>query len=59
MAHGRQDPVVPLALGERSCQQLQALGLGVEFKTYPMPHSVCTEEIRDLGDWLSARFSLR
>lgn len=59
MAHGRQDPVVPLALGERSCQQLQALGLGVEFKTYPMPHSVCAEEIRDLGDWLSARFSLR
>jgi phospholipase/carboxylesterase len=59
MAHGRQDPVVSLALGERSSQQLQALGLGVEFKTYAMPHSVCAEEIRDLGDWLSARFSLR
>lgn len=59
MAHGKHDPVVPLGLGEHSRQQLEALGLGVHFKSYPMQHSVCAEEIRDLGDWLSERFALR
>jgi phospholipase/carboxylesterase len=57
MAHGKFDPVVPLGLGEYSRQQLQQLGLTVQFKSYPMQHSVCPEEIRAMGDWLSERFS--
>ena len=28
------------------------LGYTVETHTYPMPHSVCAEEVRDIGDWL-------
>lgn len=59
MAHGKHDPVVPLGLGEHSRQQLETLGLSVTFKNYPMQHNVCAEEIRDLGDWLSERFSLK
>jgi phospholipase/carboxylesterase len=31
----------------------------VEWKTYPMPHSVCAEEVRDLGLWMTARFQDR
>ncbi len=57
MAHGKFDPVVPLGLGEYSRQQLQQLGFTVQFKSYPMQHSVCPEEIRAMGDWLSERFS--
>lgn len=57
MAHGSQDPVVPQALGQRSREALQTLGVAVEWHSYPMPHSVCAEEIRDLGDWLSRRFA--
>jgi len=57
MAHGKSDPVVPLGLGEYSRQQLQQLGFTVQFKSYPMQHSVCPEEIRAMGDWLSERFS--
>ncbi len=57
MAHGKFDPVVPLGLGEYSSQQLQQLGFTVQFKSYPMQHSVCPEEIRAMGDWLSERFS--
>jgi len=56
MAHGAQDPVVPQALGQRSREVMQGLGVGVEWHSYPMPHSVCAEEVRDLGDWLTARF---
>jgi phospholipase/carboxylesterase len=57
MAHGIQDPVVPYAAGERSAARLRELGFHVDWHPYPMPHSVCAEEIRDLGDWLSQRFT--
>jgi len=57
MAHGTQDPVVPYAAGEQSAALLRLLGFAVEWHRYPMPHSVCAEEIRDLGDWLSQRFA--
>ena len=59
MAHGTFDPVVPLTLAEQSRQQLQKLGFTVHFKTYPMQHNVCAEEIRDMAQWLDARFALR
>ena len=57
MAHGTFDPVVPVFAGQASAQALQADGMRVEWRAYPMAHQVCAEEIRDLGDWLSARFS--
>jgi phospholipase/carboxylesterase len=57
MAHGSQDPMVRPQWGEASRDALRALGVQVEWRTYPMPHSVCAEEIRDLGDWLGARFA--
>lgn len=59
MAHGTFDPVVPHAVGEHSRRQLQLLGLDVRFKSYPMQHSVCAEEIRDMADWLGERFAAR
>jgi phospholipase/carboxylesterase len=52
LAHGSQDPVIPLALSEHSRQLLASLGYQVQCHTYPMPHSVCPEEIRDIGVWL-------
>lgn len=52
LAHGSQDPVIPLALSERSRQFLASLGYPVQCHTYPMPHSVCPEEIRDMAIWL-------
>lgn len=53
LAHGSQDPMIALSLSERSRAALAALGYVVEVHTYPMPHSVCAEEIRDIGNWLS------
>ena len=55
MAHGTLDPVVPYAGGDCSARALRALGFDVEWHAYPMPHQVCAEEIRDLGDWLGTR----
>ncbi|MBC7994202.1 MAG: dienelactone hydrolase family protein [Rhizobacter sp.] len=52
LAHGTQDPVVPLARGVASRDALAALGHVIEWHDYPMPHSVCAEEIGDLNRWL-------
>ncbi len=52
LAHGSQDPVIPLALSEHSRHFLASLGYQVQCHTYPMPHSVCPEEIRDIAMWL-------
>ncbi len=57
MAHGSADPVVPARAGEHSAQVLRALGFDLEWHAYPMGHSVCAEEIRDLADWLERRFA--
>jgi phospholipase/carboxylesterase len=57
MAHGTDDPMIPLAGGERARDRLTGLGYPVEFHTYPMEHSVAPEEIADLGAWLGARLT--
>jgi len=56
LAHGQSDPVIPVQAGEASGVLLRELGFDVTWKTYPMPHAVCQEEIRDLGDWLTRVF---
>ena len=57
LAHGTQDPVVALARGTASRDALKALGHAVEWHDYPMPHSVCAEEIADLNAWLLKQLS--
>ena len=57
LVHGRSDPVIPIARARESRDALLALGYPVEWHEYPMPHSVCAEEIADLGRWLRARLS--
>ncbi len=52
MAHGLHDPVVPLQRGEQSYQLLKTLGYDVEWHTYPMPHSVHPQEVRDIAHFL-------
>ncbi|HYD81442.1 MAG TPA: dienelactone hydrolase family protein [Paucimonas sp.] len=52
LAHGRGDPVVPILRAEQSRDILTSLGYAVEWHDYPMPHSLCGEEIDDIGAWL-------
>ncbi len=52
-AHGRQDPVIPLARAEASRTLLESLGRRVEWHLYAMPHAVCAQEIADIGEWLA------
>ena len=52
MAHGRMDPVVPLARATASRDLLQQWGYNVEWHDYPMQHSLCQEEVNDISAWL-------
>ena len=59
MAHGTQDPVVPLKLAVSSRDKLVELGWKVEWREYAMPHSVCAEEVEEIAGWLADRFTSR
>jgi len=52
MAHGSYDNMIPLERAERSREQLKSLGYALEWRTYPMPHAVCPEEIADIAAFL-------
>ncbi len=56
MAHGQYDDIIPIARAEQSRQILEKLGYPVQWQHYPMPHSVCPEEIRDIAAYLSRVF---
>ena len=56
MAHGTQDPIIALQLAEASMRALNQRGYEVEWITYPMPHSVCAEEVAALGAFLTRVF---
>ncbi|HET7315354.1 alpha/beta fold hydrolase [Salinisphaera sp.] len=55
MAHGSEDPVVPLTLGRDSRDLLVKLGYTVDWHEYPMAHQVCLPEIASIGRWLRER----
>lgn len=52
MCHGTQDEIVPLRLAEASKSTLQAKAYEVEWHTWPMPHSVCAEEVEAIARFL-------
>jgi phospholipase/carboxylesterase len=52
LAHGTQDPMVEIRMGAQARQLLEAGGHPVEWHAYPMPHSVCPQEIDDIAAWL-------
>jgi len=57
MAHGQQDNVVPVFMGNAAYKVLEENGYPVTWQDYPMQHSVCLEEINHISAWLQARFS--
>ncbi|MEX2473820.1 alpha/beta hydrolase [Marinobacter sp.] len=50
--HGTFDPVVPEALGQQSVKTLGTMGYQPRYETYPMEHSVCLEEVQDIGEFI-------
>ncbi|HEU4350927.1 MAG TPA: alpha/beta fold hydrolase [Burkholderiales bacterium] len=53
MAHGEFDDIVPFRRAGASRELLVKLGYRVEWRAYPMPHSVCAPEIGDIAKFLA------
>jgi len=54
MAHGMADPVIDITLAQQSLAYLRRQAYAPLWKTYPMEHAVCVEELRDIGAWLAS-----
>jgi phospholipase/carboxylesterase len=52
MAHGEYDDMIGIDRAMQTREVLEKLGYPVEWHDYPMPHSVCPEEIGDIADFL-------
>ena len=52
--HGSQDPVVPEALGQSANKLLTDKKYQCQYKNYPMPHSVCAEQVNDISAFINA-----
>lgn len=53
MSHGTLDQVIPVSLGRKSCEWLIEAGWKGDFHEYEMAHSVCIEELSDIGRWIT------
>jgi phospholipase/carboxylesterase len=52
MAHGRMDSVVAIEFGNQARQLLDQLDYTINWRDYPMGHSVSADEITDIRRWL-------
>lgn len=52
--HGTEDQVVPHKGGLHAYEELKSHDYNIKWAEYPMPHSVCLEEIADIGTWLDS-----
>lgn len=57
LAHGQQDPIIPIQLANETNAYLHKLHYDSELKSYPMEHSVIPEEITDISNWINQVFS--
>ncbi len=58
MAHGAMDMLVPLEMAQLSLNWLTQAGFKPMWHLYPMEHSVCWEELKDIGLWIKKQLSL-
>lgn len=57
ICHGSQDPVVVEPLGLMAKEKLEGKGFKPEYRSYPMQHAVCPQEIADIGAWIAKTLS--
>ena len=53
MAHGTQDPMIPIMRAATSRENLIRLGYDVRWFDYPMGHQVCLEEIQEISAFIA------
>jgi phospholipase/carboxylesterase len=52
MAHGLEDDILKFEFGARSRRLLEQNNYSIEWHEYPMSHSICSDEITHIREWL-------
>ena len=52
IAHGEQDPIVPIELGRQAHRQLVQAHANVLYREYPIQHTISDESLSDISTWL-------
>ena len=52
LAHGTEDPVVPVELGRNTFAFLQKQNVPVAYREYPIEHTITEESLQDVARWL-------
>ncbi len=55
VAHGTQDPVIPVSFGREAREYLRSVGADLTYSEYPMGHQIALEELEDVSAWLTSR----
>ena len=58
MAHGRQDPIVPLQSAQQAQQQLNVRDILVKYHEFDMAHEIRPEVLVPLREFISATLNL-
>ncbi len=53
VAHGTDDPVIPLAMAHRARELLTAAGAPLLYREYPMGHQISEQSIADVSAWMA------
>jgi phospholipase/carboxylesterase len=56
MAHGSMDSLVAVQTGKIAFNTLNAMQYPIKWFEYPMDHSVCMEEVKDIADFIDGIF---
>ncbi|MAZ43611.1 MAG: carboxylesterase [Legionellales bacterium] len=57
LGHGTRDQVVLPQWGQLSHEYIAGLGIKSHWETYPMEHTVCTQQLKHIGQWLESVFN--
>jgi phospholipase/carboxylesterase len=58
LAHGVDDPVIPVRLARRAQDLLSRTNADLTYKEYPIPHTISEQSLHDLSNWLETRISV-
>jgi phospholipase/carboxylesterase len=58
VAHGVDDPVIPVRLGRRAHDLLSKTQADLTYKEYPIPHTMSEQSVSDLADWLQKKLAV-
>jgi phospholipase/carboxylesterase len=56
--HGSHDPVVLPSMGKEALAALSSANFNPNWRTYPMEHNVCLEQIQDIAAWFKHTLNL-